>query len=212
MVNRTRNAGGFGFIDGVLARLRAFRARWVYSKWQKDGCPLPPPHSAKQKIIREYQKKFDLHVLVETGTFQGDTVAAQRKNFRRIVSIELDKRLYSRAVARFRGDAGVGIHNGDGGEVLSSILPALAEPCLFWLDGHYSGGITAKGLQDTSIKQELCAIFTSRFPHVILIDDARCFRGENGYPTIEELKEWVERETSYSVLVDCDIIRLTKQA
>jgi hypothetical protein len=81
---------------------------------------------------------------------------------------------------------------------------------LFWLDGHYSGGITAKGPLDTPIVKELDSILNhSVTGHVILIDDARCFVGENDYPTIDELREILHTERPRWVFeVKDDIIRI----
>ncbi len=62
-------------------------------KWRKSGCPVPPPHIVKRLIIKEYQEKFGYNILVETGTLMGDMVEAQRKRFKKIVSIELDVNL-----------------------------------------------------------------------------------------------------------------------
>jgi len=57
------------------------------------------------------------------------------------------------------------------------------------LDGHYSGGITAKGILETPVKAELSHIFSDRIPdHVALIDDARIFTGYGDYPSIEQLR------------------------
>jgi hypothetical protein len=61
----------------------------------------------------------------------------------------------------------------------------------FWLDGHYSDGITFKGDKDTPIVDELNHISMNldRYNEVcVLIDDVRCFDPEcpyvfTGYPT-----------------------------
>jgi hypothetical protein len=46
---------------------------------------------------------------------------------------------------------------------------------------------------------------------VILIDDARCFTGENDYPTLDELKSFVaERKPNHKFSVEHDIIRIHK--
>jgi len=47
---------------------------------------------------------------------------------------------------------------------------------------------------------------------VILIDDARCFIGERGYPKIDELKEFVlSKYSDWEFEVKDDIIRLYKR-
>jgi hypothetical protein len=49
---------------------------------------------------------------------------------------------------------------------------------LFWLDGHFCGGVSAHGDKGTPILEELNLILSHRVKeHVILIDDARLFNG-----------------------------------
>ena len=49
-----------------------------------------------------------------------------------------------------------------------------------------------------------------RFPHVILMDDARGLNGQNGAPTVEQLKQRIEAEfPGRSVEVKHDILRIT---
>jgi hypothetical protein len=81
---------------------------------------------------------------------------------------------------------------------------------LFWLDGHYSGGITARSAAETPILQELQCVLRHRVrTHVILIDDARCFTGANGYPTIAALRELLAGAyPSWLFTVGDDIIRM----
>jgi len=100
------------------------------------------------------------------------------------------------------------IINGDSGEKIQSLLTEINEPCVFWLDGHYSGGITAKAEIDTPIMAELDAIFNHKIlNHVILIDDARLFIGENDYPTINALTLYVKnKDKSKTISVENDII------
>ncbi|MCZ7616643.1 MAG: hypothetical protein M5T52_24530 [Ignavibacteriaceae bacterium] len=83
------------------------------------------------------------------------------------------------------------IINGDSGKLLKQLVAKISDPAIFWLDGHYSGFETAKGDIETPIKQELGAILNSELNHIILIDDARLFIGQNDYPTIEELKKYI---------------------
>ena len=87
--------------------------------------------------------------MVETGTYYGDMIYAQLDNFSRIYSIELSERLYRKAKRRFKKNESVTLLHGDSSEVLHEIVPKFKEPVLFWLDGHYSGGITAQGKLDT---------------------------------------------------------------
>ncbi|WP_018479133.1 SAM-dependent methyltransferase [Pontibacter roseus] len=177
--------------------------------WQKSGYPLPPPDVVKYSIVREYQQKYGCKVLVETGTYTGNMVQAQKENFDRIISVELGEELAEAAKRKFKSDKHVSIIQGDSSEVLHQIVKELQEPALFWLDGHYSGGITAKGEKNCPIFEELTAILTdNKYNHVILIDDARCFIGQDDYPTVEELTEFIRsRDKKYRVSTEYDIIR-----
>jgi hypothetical protein len=139
-------------------------------------------------------------------------VHAMKKSFARIISFELDHNLAVQAQQRFADDNHIQIIQGDSGKLLGDYLATINEPCLFWLDGHYSGGITAKGALETPIENELTAILSHAVDgHVILIDDARCFTGENDYPTLNELRNFVaERKPNYNFSVEHDAIRIHK--
>ena len=193
----------------VLNTLKKRQGKRQLNKWNKKGCPVPPPHIVKQMTIQEYQDKYQYKVLVETGTYMGDMVEAQKKRFRKIYSIELGIDLFDKATKRFKNDKNVTIVQGDSGKVLPDIMLKLNEPAIFWLDGHYSAGITARGDKDCPIFEELDAIFSKKnFDHILLIDDARCFIGEGDYPTIEELTNYVRNKNEkYQVDVKHDTIR-----
>ncbi|HEV7857650.1 MAG TPA: hypothetical protein VGO91_03300 [Pyrinomonadaceae bacterium] len=182
-------------------------------EWRESGKPLPPPHVLKQRVVREYAGAFSLDTLVETGTYVGTMVEAMKATFKEIFSIELDRALYERARGKFSGFQHIHIVQGDSGEVLPDILKQLTRPCLFWLDGHYSGGITSKGQLDTPVLKELeCILNHPLASHVILIDDARCFVGENDYPTIEELRDFLLAARPHWVFeVTDDIVRFHEQ-
>jgi hypothetical protein len=180
------------------------------SEWEKNGKPSPPPHIVKQMAIEEYQKKFNAKILVETGTYLGDMVEAQRNRFEKIYSVELSKKLFQRAVKKFKLYPHINILNGDSGIVLNKIVPGIEVPALFWLDGHYSEGITAKGVKECPVEEELQAIVKSDLPHIILIDDARLFNGTHDYPTLDEIKQLYNKSgRNYSITIKDDIIRLT---
>ena len=182
-----------------------------YNEYEKRGCPVPPPHIIKQMTITEYQNKYRYDVFIETGTFFGDMVEAQKKRFARVISIELGVKLFNKATKRFRKDENVTIVFGDSGKVLPKILLEINEPVIFWLDGHYSEGVTASGETKCPIFQELDAIFNrNEFNHILLIDDARCFDGEGDYPSISQLIEYVQRKNeNYQVEIKNDIIRFS---
>lgn len=169
-----------------------------------------PSQRLKQRIIKDYARRNDLDIFIETGTYMGDTLAAVANSFKKVHSIELSEDLYTKAVKRFANNESVAIHYGDSLDVLPNILSGLEEPALFWLDGHYSGNITVRGKYETPVRFELEAILQHPVKnHVVLIDDARCFDGSHDYPTMEELKSLVSRfRPGSEFAVASDIIRI----
>ena len=83
------------------------------------------PHPLKLRMIRAYARSASARILIETGTFRGDTVAATRGYFDRIVSIELDAGLHRAASDRFANDPNVEILLGDCVQVIPTVLDAL---------------------------------------------------------------------------------------
>jgi len=192
-----RNSNLFHAYKGVSAH-------GEYWWWRLRGSPRPKvPHLVKQLAIAEYARKFDLHILVETGMNYAHMIYVNLGQFREIYSIELDKSRVESARRKFAGRPDIHVLEGDSGEVLPQLISSFNEPVLFWLDGH-DFDIT------TPVKQELEAIY--RHPiknHVILIDDARWFDGRTQYPTMEELREKAARDyPGHTVEVKDDIIRI----
>jgi hypothetical protein len=197
-----------------LSRNNQTIQKMIIKDWENSGRPCPPPHIIKQLAIIKFQKSSNYSSFVETGTFLGDMIEAQMNNFSQLYSIELSVPLYLNAKKRFQNSPKVEILNGDSGSVLVSLAKELSTPTIFWLDGHYSGGFTAKGEKDCPIIEELDAIFNgSHLKHIILIDDARLFVGRNAYPTIEELKLYISSKAlHYQLNIENDIIALTPNA
>lgn len=179
--------------------------------WQKFRGPFSPPHKIKQLRIKEYAEKYGCKVLVETGTYRGDMLEAQKKNFTKLYSIELSTEFWEKAKQRFKNDAHITLLQGDSGEVLPKLAPTLDQKTLFWLDGHYCGGSTALSAIECPIYAEIDAVFKNNMGHVMLIDDARWFKGERDYPTIPDLTTYIKKiNPNYSVTVADDIIRVVE--
>jgi hypothetical protein len=181
----------------------------ILASWVNAGKPIPPPHVVKQEVIREFRKNFSINILVETGTFRGEMVYAQRNTFNKIYSIELSEELHKIADIRLKQLSNINLLRGDSSEVLKHIISEIEEPAIFWLDGHYSGFETAKGDFVTPVKKELESILTDNKKHFILIDDARLFTGKDDYPTLQEIKDYLfSYSDQYEFDVEDDIIRI----
>lgn len=181
-----------------------------YWYWILRGRPTRSPHLLKQKTVREYGERYALKTLVETGTYYGEMVAAMRNRFDRIYSIEYVRELADRAVRKFARDSHIKIFCGDSRVVMPEILALLKEPALFWLDAGYYGWIGKQGDQQR-LSAELEMILSHPYPHIILLDDARGLTGQQGIPSVAEVKAYVEGTfPARTVEVRYDIMRITR--
>jgi len=181
--------------DKWSRRRKIGRLKKRYDEWIDMRGELPMPHYGKQLVVADYGQRFHIPVLIETGTYTGHMVMSMLDRFDEVYSIELDKVLASQAKKTFLHHSNVHILQGASEEKLPEILKQMHRPCLLWLDAHYSGGTTAKGDNETPILYELDHVFrhplSSQF--ILLIDDARCFTGEDGYPTLEQLADKIKK-------------------
>jgi hypothetical protein len=177
-----------------------------------DANSVPVPHNIKSDTIKYYAKKFQIKMFIETGTFLGKMVIAVKDTFESIISIELSDTIFQRALKLFKKNTHITIKHGDSGAILPILLQMVSQPCLFWLDGHYSGGITAKANIETPIISEIKTILNHPVKnHIILIDDARLFIGTRDYPTLDQLKQVLyEFYSDFHFEVKDDIIIIYK--
>lgn len=184
--------------DAEQKRRQRLRREWV------DGGRVgPPPHIVKQEAVRRAAQAGGIRAFVETGTLHGDMIAAVASDFDRLYSIELSHELYLLARLRFLGRRHINLIQGDSSEKLAALLDTIDCPCVFWLDGHYGGGVMARGKKDVPIVEELTAILAHRIrEHVILIDDAGIFeRAAGDTPSLAELEEMIRAVSS-----TCDFV------
>jgi hypothetical protein len=140
----------------------------------------------KRALLRALAKQYDLRVLIETGTYMGETAWALRRDLDRIETIELEPTLARLARIRFKAVPNVHVHEGDSASVLPRILETLTEPAICWLDAHPSTDRTAHDAP-IPLRAELAAIGGHPVGgHVVLVDDLQ-YLGTAGYPTRGEL-------------------------
>jgi len=148
----------------------------------------------------------------------GDTTNVLSRVARMVYSIEPEPTLFSRAQERFRTISNVKVINGLSEDVLPKLLPTITGDICFWLDGHYSAGITFKGPQDTPIIDELTAIGQNigrMSKIVVMIDDVRCFDPQkpeySAYPPVDVLIDWA-RNHNLGWRIEDDIFVAKKAA
>lgn len=171
-----------------LPPIKRWRQRKAVERWLQDGKHGPAPHLVKQSNLRALQHRFNVPILIETGTFRGDMMVAMSPHFRQLYSVELSAELCDYAKKRCANLSNVTITHGASEQRLSEIVSAVSGIVLFWLDGHFSGHDTAMGATECPVPAELKIILeqTQILP-VIVIDDARKFTGKRSYPTVAEI-------------------------
>jgi hypothetical protein len=201
------------YLKFVKTEITVFDEKYYHESknaWFKEGSTIPAPEAVKRAIIIDYFNQYKYEVLVETGTFMGGTVEALSNKFKNLYTIELSKMLYLISKERLKSINNIQFLFGNSIDVLPKVLTKVSKPAIIWLDGHYSGGITAKGDSECPIIGELNAIkqFGKNLNHIILIDDIRCFDGLGDYPSVEKLKEEIIKiNSNYQITVQDDILR-----
>lgn len=135
-----------------------------------------------EEILTYFQKetsRFD--IFIETGTYCGMSLWEMKDLFKQCISIELSKEYYEYNMEKFKDQKNVRLYNGDSSKVLSTLLQHLPkEKLVFFLDGHYSGGTTAKGILDCPLIEELRDIRNNEINNsLIIIDDFNLFGTSN---------------------------------
>jgi len=129
---------------------------------------------ALSSVALALRDALGLSTFVETGTYLGESTSWAAEHFDRVVTIEIDPDTQAKAKATVGPRRNVAYLVGDSAETLPSVLPRLGGTSLFWLDAHKGGGHFGEG-DDCPVLSELATINSSRFAHVVFIDDARGF-------------------------------------
>ena len=98
------------------------------------------PHGVVRKVCRRFPDYSHIEVFVETGTFRGKTARQESRYFREVHTIELSEALYNSNLLVF-SEKYPNVHSylGDSVEWLPVVLGQLSEPCVVFLDAHWSG-------------------------------------------------------------------------
>lgn len=155
--------------------------------------------SLDPSLVDALQIELELSVLVETGTFQGDTIELHQSSFDKIFSVELSEALWSDAVKRFQHNQHIQILHGNSQDKLRELVAELKSTgVLYWLDAHWCvASDTAGELSQCPLLEELQAIGSLNAESVVLIDDARLFLAPPLAP--HEISHW----PSFHQIVTC---------
>jgi hypothetical protein len=176
-------------VTTIFLNMVSLKANGV-SQLSLDIVKEPQAGSLAPSFLSTLNRFFHPDIFIETGTLFGGTAQRAAHIFKEVHSIELSPDLYKNCYERLKGISNIKLHLGDSSKVLPTLLPTLRnKKLLFWLDGHYSGGPTAKGSTNTALEFELEAIRRSGAKNnIIVIDDIRIcdtFSKGSGDPTLD---------------------------
>lgn len=176
--------------------------------------------SCPPELIRALARNAGIDAAIETGTFRAEGTLILSEAVKRVWTIELDKHLYDRAIARHRSRDGITFLLGSSDEVLRSLATEVDEPVIFWLDAH--GGMAdhlnsrpsspAADATKCPLVGELQAVreFTCVTSSCVLIDDARLFLGPRtriaNWPSLLDIIDLLRLDDDRYITILDDII------
>lgn len=195
--------------------LRVFVFNFIqFLNWRKRKFLSFAPQYVKQNVMLKYGLIGD--TWIETGTYFGTTTKFMSKYAKKVHTIEPSRDLYQLAKLNLKTYRNVETHFGTSEEILPQLLAGIHGSVTFWLDGHYSAGVTFEGSQHCPVRDELDSISSNlrNFEDVsILIDDARCFYLNydkfSDYPSLNEIVDWC-RLNQFNWFIEHDIIILRR--
>jgi len=165
----------------------------LFEWFDQSRCSPPAPHFVKLACLLRHS--CNKATWVETGTYLGQGASFLSQIASHVHTIEPSDECIARALGVLQDFDNVTMHKGFSEDVFPDLLGRLSGSVCFWLDGHFSGGITTKSLLDTPIKSELREIGRNLHLYdrcVVLIDDIReC--GSGDYPPLEYFVFWALR-------------------
>lgn len=148
-----------------------------------------PPHT----LVLELARRCDVRHFIECGTFLGNTALWAAGHFPRVTTVERSHTLYEQARDSHRNVRNLEFRLGDSRTVLGELVPTLTAPAMFWLDSHWSGGVTSGENDECPLLDEIRIINASPHTHFVLIDDARLFLSPPPEP--HRIEQWPAIDT-----------------
>jgi hypothetical protein len=166
-----------------------------------------------QQLAAALRDRLGLTQAIETGTYRGSGTRRLAALFPRVITIEISEQLAAAAGRALADSPGVEVRHGSSREVLRSVVDG-SQPTFYWLDGHWSGGVTGGKEDECPVLGELDAIRVGHADDVVVIDDARLFlapppppHDASQWPTMAELVDAIGRaKPGNEVLVAHDVV------
>lgn len=182
-------------------------------EWRSRSYSSPAPQNVKESVLLKYSLLNTQWI--ETGTYLGHTTQFLAKMAPKVYTVEPSEQLHKKAKQALKSIPQIECILGTSEDVFPDLLPKLNGNCNFWLDGHFSAGVTFKGKSVCPVMEELAAI-GENLPRlgevVIFIDDVRLFCDiadrDPEYPSIDALAKWaIEKNLAWTIEHDIFICR-----
>jgi len=171
---------------------------------------------APENHVRFLKNKMDLDTFVEGGTYTGGTALLMSDFFHKVYTIEKSDDMYEIANKNIDARHNITLLKGDTREHLEKIVSE-NNNLLFWLDAHWSCGLTYGENDECPLIQELEIIFAQQKNFAILIDDARQFLAPPpephkyyNWPSLKEIINVLPQ--GFSITVFEDVIYLVPES
>ncbi len=167
------------------------------------------------EIIYKLKEVYGINNFIETGTYQGHTAYWASQIFEQVFTIEYSQDIYQKVTEKYCHIKNIDFLYGDSRNLLDSTVSQLESSSLFWLDAHWSGGLTYGERDECPLIAEIEVINCSDCEHFIFIDDARLFLSPPPQPHLPQ--QWPDisavlnllnsgKNSRYIVIVDDVII------
>jgi hypothetical protein len=134
---------------------------------------MPSLNNFFLNLLQDDYTKYNC--FIETGTYNGDTIFSLEPYFNKLYTVEFSEKYYINTKNKYNGRK-INFILGDSSIVFESLLPNITDKCIFFLDGHWSGGDTGHSNKACPLYEEIECInnlFTN--DAIIIIDDFRLF-------------------------------------
>jgi hypothetical protein len=178
---------------------------------------MGPPH----ELVLALRDAYRATTFFETGTYEAHTTRWAARCFTSVITVEASPELHAAAKAYGSHLANVEFIRGDSRTVIRSRIANLPRPAIFWLDAHWSGGLTHGEADECPLIGELAELCDSGRDDFILIDDARLFlappppphRSEQ-WPSIDVILQTLQggRRPTIAAIIDDVIVVVPPRA
>lgn len=191
---------------------RNYRQPETMEDWIRINKLAPPcPAAVKWMVLERHH--IPGAVWIETGTHLGETTRFLAGLASKVISLEPSDFYFQQASKSLADLSNVEVIKGSSEDNFEKNLkPLKGKNVCLWLDGHWSGGETFCGKQETPILLELAAVAKHQRNFAglsVLIDDYRlCWSCPNTYPAPSYFVRWAEKNhLSWTIEQDIFVAR-----